>query len=114
MSLNNFQNNHSSEELPEEPNPFYIQTPVDADSQILVTDTNETAEEVFDENDFEEDPAVVLSGRMTLSLISPRIGSPTSGERKSKTNSTENLISETEEDIKVEVSNIAFMEKMEN
>lgn len=109
----------NSDEPQEEPNPIYIQTPVDADSQILVADTNETAEEIFDENDFEEDPAVVLSGRMTLSLISPRIGSPSSGDRKSKTDSTENLSSEPEKssvdkDMKVEVSNIVVMEKMEH
>lgn len=85
----------------------------------MVADTNETAEEVFDENDYEEDPAVVLSGRMTLSLISPRIGSPTSGEKRSKADSSENLLSDTEhcshneEDMKVEVSNVVIMDKID-
>lgn len=75
---------------------------------------------MFDENEFEEDPAVVLSGRMTLSLISPRIGSPTSqSAATNKSDSTENLLSDHEnekenDDMKIEVSNIVVMEKMEH
>uniref|UniRef100_A0A336LPL4 CSON010168 protein n=1 Tax=Culicoides sonorensis TaxID=179676 RepID=A0A336LPL4_CULSO len=116
------QHDKAKDEPEEELNPIYIQTPVDADSKILVADTNETAEELFDENELEDDPAVVLSGRMTLSLISPRIGSPIASEKQnSKENgSTENLTSnfaekgEGDKEMNVEVSNIVVMEKMEH
>lgn len=66
-----------------------------------------------------EDPAVVLSGRMTLSLITPRIPTPLSHDHPTiRTKSTENLHENGHNgdqggDMKVEVSNIVVMEKLE-
>lgn len=63
---------------------------------------------------------MVLSGRMTLSLITPRIPTPLSHDHPTiRTKSTENLHENGHngdhegDDMKVEVSNIVVMEKLE-
>ncbi|XP_055916492.1 resistance to inhibitors of cholinesterase protein 3 isoform X5 [Eupeodes corollae] len=64
---------HSSEKLEDHPEPqsIYLEGSLGHDSQILVADSETRTEEVFDKelNGSPEEPAVVLSSKMTLSLI---------------------------------------------
>lgn len=95
----------------EELEPIFLDTPVTPESQILVSDTDTVATEVIDEalNGTPDDPAVVLSGRMTLSLISPHLSSP---ERQQSKKIIAEELQNGKEEMQVEVSNIVLMEKM--
>jgi len=93
----------------EELDPIILDTLVSPESQILVADTDTIATEVNDEafSGSADDPAVVLSGRMTLSLINPHIPEykqPAQLKRKEPVNG--------KEDLEIEVSNVVLMEKM--
>ncbi|KAH8415826.1 hypothetical protein KR222_001534 [Zaprionus bogoriensis] len=70
--MNRAQSEHSKleENLPE-PQSIYLEGALAHDSQILVTDSQTKREEVYDSelNGSPEEPAVILSSKMTLSLI---------------------------------------------
>lgn len=102
--------------------PIYLDTPVAADSKILVADTDTVATNVVDEalNGTQDDPAVVLSGRMTLNLISPSLTElrSRSEERELKDKSSDKGASDDEKELtgnekrlSMEVSNVVLMEK---
>lgn len=100
----------------EQVEPIYIDAPVSPDSQILVADTDTIATNVVDEalEGTVDDPAVVLSGRMTLNLISPHLT-----ELRSKSEERDSLAKALpnndkkgqDQEIALEVSNVLLMEK---
>ncbi|XP_012155834.1 uncharacterized protein LOC101454669 isoform X11 [Ceratitis capitata] len=63
--------NHKDEDDKPEPQSIYLEGALAHDSQILVADSETKTEEVYDKefNGSLEEPAVVLSSKMTLSLI---------------------------------------------
>ncbi|XP_063701421.1 uncharacterized protein LOC134831590 isoform X3 [Culicoides brevitarsis] len=73
--------NSNVEAVTDDPNMIFIQASVEPDAQILVADTNQTSEELLEHNEL-ADTAVILSGRMTLSLINTRLMSPKSNKKE--------------------------------
>lgn len=93
--------------------PIYLDTPVSPDSKILVADTNTATTQVVDEalNGTQDDPAVVLSGRVTLSLISPHLPDLRS---RSEERELQHKVKEDDtngKEIAMEVSNVVLSEK---
>ncbi|XP_036331086.1 uncharacterized protein LOC118742817 isoform X8 [Rhagoletis pomonella] len=74
---------NDEDEMPE-PQSIYLEGALAHESQILVTDSETKAEEVYDKelNGSLEEPAVVLSSKMTLSLINLDTNHENSEEQK--------------------------------
>ncbi|XP_055854642.1 uncharacterized protein LOC129918235 isoform X2 [Episyrphus balteatus] len=93
---------HSSEKLEDPPVPqsIYLEGSLGHDSQILVSDSETRTEEVFDKelNGSPEEPAVVLSSKMTLSLINLDAGDLNNHE---KTTPASELESPLADDIEI-------------
>ncbi|XP_055854649.1 resistance to inhibitors of cholinesterase protein 3 isoform X3 [Episyrphus balteatus] len=92
----------SSEKLEDPPVPqsIYLEGSLGHDSQILVSDSETRTEEVFDKelNGSPEEPAVVLSSKMTLSLINLDAGDLNNHE---KTTPASELESPLADDIEI-------------